>query len=504
MSPPPNEVTIPQDLLARLNQGHVVPFLGAGCSMDAGLPSASQLAQSLVDAGYGSAGDDLEDVAEAIFATGGWQAFAQALPIAEWRAIPCTDSHVVLAELCKEGLIKRILTTNWDVLIETGMVDAGEPHSPIVRAESIAASASDPVLVIKLNGDINNAVELKARRSEVDSTSWAEDWAAALFDTIVRENSLLFIGYSGASVAATKTIEKIVQADQRTCQDFIVDIRPYEELNADVRTSTFMAATNVAQERAVEGHRGEVFFRALRKAIFPFLLQRPFDEARALLDSLCHPTQMQLSELESSLEAVREVWSEGGQSTCQSFLLTTFSSYPLGGAASKYLALIPRKGEIGRLWGWLAIASWAGNLTMETEPFAAHMTVEESGLSRAIPCVFCICPDTSRRDAAAYALAEIIRLDGASPANQVIGVHFGGVGPGPQDEITEDFSAARGHRGASVARGGGTTICWCDSNDLFAQFTPNASAEEIQQSVNGRMEAVTSRSPELRGVTNAE
>src|SRR5689334_1831535 len=109
-------MTLPPALLATLNSGDLVPFLGAGVSMapPTSLPSAAALAEDLVAKGYGDEGDDLEEVAEKCWQRGGWQMFARALETEEWRALTPNVSHDVVAELAAEGLIAVVLTTNWD------------------------------------------------------------------------------------------------------------------------------------------------------------------------------------------------------------------------------------------------------------------------------------------------------------------------------------------------------------------------------------------------------
>jgi NAD-dependent SIR2 family protein deacetylase len=128
--------SIGDELTTAVIQGHVIPFLGAGASIESGLPRASELAKDLIASGVGNEGLTLEEVAEVCHKAGGWQAFARALPLEEWRGAQCNEGHRRLAEMCKEGLFAAVLTTNWDTLIENALNQAGLGYAPILRPAS--------------------------------------------------------------------------------------------------------------------------------------------------------------------------------------------------------------------------------------------------------------------------------------------------------------------------------------------------------------------------------
>ena len=223
---------VPETFLRALTQGRCAIFLGAGCSAEAPaeLPTAAGLAQQLVEKGAGHPGESLEDIAERLWRDGGWQEFARSLPLDDWRARPCNRSHEVVAELCKEGLVRSILTTNWDVLIESALAQVRQPYSLVLRANSLATEALDSVTVIKLHGCINHADLMRATRTHVENTDWIDEWARALFENVLRMHSLLFVGYSGASRAATATAARIASVEGRTMSDTVVDKNSYESM----------------------------------------------------------------------------------------------------------------------------------------------------------------------------------------------------------------------------------------------------------------------------------
>jgi len=263
---------VPQELLARLFQRKVIPLLGAGCSAPSPsrIPPAPHLAQLLIDRGAGSEGQSLEDIAEETWARGDWQGFAQLLPVDEWRARPPNIVTRVLAELCKETLVAHILTTNWDVLIESALSQVGQPFSKVVDADSLSIEPAGRVTLIKLNGCIEHPRFIKATRTQIESPDWLDAWINALFDVIVRSNSMLFAGYSGASRAATKTIARLVGAGERHAADFLIDrLRPDQIAALSESGEHFIAAINLS-----EPFTGEAtdFFTALRADVYPLLL----------------------------------------------------------------------------------------------------------------------------------------------------------------------------------------------------------------------------------------
>src|SRR5581483_927780 len=287
---------VPQELLARLFQRKVVPFLGAGCSVPepSRLPTAPQLAQALIDRGAGTAGQALEDIAEDAWARGGWAAFAQLLPVDEWRTRPPNVITRAIAELCKETLIGQILTTNWDLLIESALSHIGQPYAKVVDAQSLAIEPAGTVTVIKLNGCIDHPQFIKATRSQIEAKDWLDTWTNALFDVLVRTNSLLFGGYSGASRAATTTIATIVAAAERQAADFIVDRQTPDAISAASESGhRFIEAINLT-----EPFTGEAtdFFAELREAVYRLLVARPAACAQTMAEQVVTPTAVPAEE----------------------------------------------------------------------------------------------------------------------------------------------------------------------------------------------------------------
>ena len=276
----------------RLFQKKVVPFLGAGCSVAApsSIPSAGKLAERLAAVGAGDPEEALEDIAERLSLEGGWQAFTQLLPSGEWRARPPNEVFRVIAELCREGLVSLILTTNWDVLIEAALMQIGQPFAKVVDATSLAVEPVADVTLVKLNGCIDHPNLIKATRSQIESLDWLDAWIDALFDLAVRANSMLFAGYSGASRAATETIARLVSVDERIPEDFLVDRDDLEKIGSTESGHRFVEALNLREYTPTDA---VAFFLELREKITPLLLNEALDTCETMVEGLVAPTAVE-------------------------------------------------------------------------------------------------------------------------------------------------------------------------------------------------------------------
>jgi hypothetical protein len=482
---------VPQELLARLFQRKVIPLLGAGCSASAPsrIPSAPHLAQLLIDRGAGSEGQSLEDIAEEAWARGDWQAFAQLLPIDEWRARPPNIVTRVLAELCKETLIAQILTTNWDVLIESALSQIGQPFSKVVDADSLAIEPAGRVTLIKLNGCIEHPRFIKATRTQIQSPEWLDAWINALFDVIVRSNSMLFAGYSGASRAATTTMARLVDASERHATDFLVDrLRPDQIAESSGSGERFIAAINLAAPFTGEASD---FFTALRADVYPLLLAEPATCARSMTAELVAPTAVAEDQLISAINEIVDMFKAVGATECQRWLLSCFASFPDLEHTAPYLPLLPNASDLGKCMLFLATTRWVERL--ETSAQLDFTLVALIGdVSTRLPYGLIACHPQHRRDVAARAaVAEFAREHRETPAGAAIGVAFGGIGG--VDGAMTSFSVTRGRQTGSAARGTGATVAWIDGDALLAEFRENADDVAIKDQIRRRIDEAAAR-----------
>jgi hypothetical protein len=478
---------LPRPLLALVRQGKVTPFVGAGVSMAPPtlLPSASRLAEQLVDDGHGKAGDDLEQIAEDCWsASGDGRLFATALPIASWRIRPINVCHRVIAELAAEGLVNTILTTNWDTCLETALHEIGVPYWPIRSAEDLAVAHNADARVAKLNGCIELPLSIKARRTEVDSPDWGSEWATALVASNVLSSSLLFVGYSGASRAATRTIERIRREPHSAGLDWVVDLMPKQEAEARERSADFLAALGVNADKYLQSDAAR-FFESLREGLYPLLLSEPMKSAATLLDNLLKPVGVDPTKVVGAVGDVRQAWAALGQNGAQLLLRSAQS----GPKTSSYVPILGVADQIGRFWAWVGMVLWAGAGSLDQNRLG-HINLTLSGVSAPVRLLPVLCGPDQRRDEAGASV--VAALEGnATPSTVYVGVVMNGVGPlsGP----TSPYSVARGRARTDVARGGGVRVLtWQGAGTLFDLVSPETDPDKLAAAIR---QAVSSFAP---------
>lgn len=123
------------------------------------------------------------------------------------RKVP-TPAHHAIADLVASGIVRVILTTNFDRLLERALVDTGV--DPVVIASGEAAAGATPLVhsrctIVKLHGDYlspnlrNTASELETYEDEIES----------LLDEILDDYGLVVCGWSAEwDTALRKAFER--------------------------------------------------------------------------------------------------------------------------------------------------------------------------------------------------------------------------------------------------------------------------------------------------------
>lgn len=109
--------------------------------------------------------------------------------------VPSTAHHAI-AQLVKRGIVKVILTTNFDRLMEQALDVAGIQYQVITRPEAVAGMTPLPhadATVIKLHGDY---AELDTRNTIDELTEYPDQWTE-LLARIFADYGLLISGWSG-------------------------------------------------------------------------------------------------------------------------------------------------------------------------------------------------------------------------------------------------------------------------------------------------------------------
>lgn len=135
-----------------------------------------------------------------------------------------SPAHRAIANLVKRGLVKVIVTTNFDRLTERALEDAGVPPQVLSRPEAVAGLTPlphAPATVIKLHGDY---AELDMRNTLEELTDYPPAWDT-LLDRVFDEYGLLISGWSAdwdkalvAALQRTKTRRYPLYWDSRSSQ----------------------------------------------------------------------------------------------------------------------------------------------------------------------------------------------------------------------------------------------------------------------------------------------
>jgi hypothetical protein len=448
--------------------------------------NAPRLAEHLVDAGYGRPGATLEQVADDIYDKGGWRLFGRLLEGRGWRAKACNDAHVILAQFAKEGLIHWVLTTNWDLLVETAFNQTGVDHSVLVRAEDFETQPRDRPVLAKLHGCLTKPEYIKVTTKHMRSRKWLERWAEVLFEVVVRGNALLFVGYSGSSQAVTRTLKVLLKVEGRSGPDYLVDIRTLDQISGDKDGAGFASALQLGSGSDFDCG-GCAFFLALRDRVFPMLLVEPLRAAGTLIDELAEPTQVDPSSVRENLHDVHQAWLAAGSTIAQTALLTAFNGFGYSAHVRPYVPMRDHVAMLALWWSWLSVALWTGSVALREN---LKVEIADGG----VEFVPCVCSEGARRDATALQLQAFITDRLSVPGRRFVGVVLGGTGPVPP--ASPVLSVARGLGTPSISRGGGAEFVWMKSDELLERFERDRTAGDIQAGVRASLGSVGSSAGE--------
>lgn len=201
------------------NPGVYAVLLGSGVSRGAGLPTAWEVLERLIQQLAVASGEeapenpavwyrekfkeeaDYSTVVEALGRTPAVQRplispFLTATPAEKEEGLKQpSKAHHAIASLCTSEHLRMILTTNFDQLMEQALSEAGVDYRVIVTAEDLAAQPSyvhGNVYVVKINGDIDGD---RVRNSEADLSQYDPRWSAFLTEIFDRFG-LIVCGWS--------------------------------------------------------------------------------------------------------------------------------------------------------------------------------------------------------------------------------------------------------------------------------------------------------------------
>jgi NAD-dependent SIR2 family protein deacetylase len=276
-------------LVGRLQDGDVVPFIGAGISKTGGFPTwkehlRGQGRTAGIDPAHTEellANGEYETVIAEIEASRGRDVFTQEIRDVFSRTGQITDTTLLITDLFTD----TIITTNYDRLIEQAFdTGANNAFQVINGLNALAEPDTDRVSIIKLHGDIKTPGNCILSKNQYDQAYSNNEIDLShpipkLLEYYYKNSSLLFLG---CSLNNDRTVQVLRAVKQRVgdivIQHFVIEQAPETE-NELVDRNAFLANLGITgiwfekgQFDCVEGMlrlaRNELRYRG----IFPRLL----------------------------------------------------------------------------------------------------------------------------------------------------------------------------------------------------------------------------------------
>ena len=239
-------------LLERLADQMVVPFIGAGISVGGGFPTwANHLRQQGRTAGIQKeqietwlADGDYEEFIERIEQRNGGDAFAQEIRDVFGKLGSIQDITLVISELFKDTHYDRLLEQVYD----TG---ADSPVQVINGVTAMEVPLADKVTIIKMHGDFKDPARCILSKAQYDQAYGEEQLdmdrpIPKMLRYHYSNNSLLFIGCSLKSDRTLHVFQatKAKAGDKLFPQHFAIEQAP-EQLDALIERNRELAALGI-------------------------------------------------------------------------------------------------------------------------------------------------------------------------------------------------------------------------------------------------------------------
>lgn len=194
-------MTIPEELVERLQRGEVVLFIGAGISRNAGLPGWVELIgplSKLTGGGWPAREADINTEHLLTMARYYENKFGRNALIRflqdklDTTTVPPSSIHYAVSLLP----VKTLFTTNFDDLLERGFQALQIPHQCIVREPELAYWREDQVQIIKLCGDLSRPESIQITRADFNTYLETHSRLIESLRTTLETRTALFLGYS--------------------------------------------------------------------------------------------------------------------------------------------------------------------------------------------------------------------------------------------------------------------------------------------------------------------
>jgi hypothetical protein len=225
---------IPLELIEQTKKGNVVLFCGAGISMGpGGLPSGWQLTQELAERAGGrrhGLGDvsrmGLPEVAQDYELKLGHQSLIQYVinRIDDPKYSPLR-THQIIAALP----FNKVITTNWDNLLEEALRQARQPFVKVVRDPDIAFADEEKVLLIKLHGSIEQKDTIVITGDDYYDVFYRLPEIAKVVGAYFATRTILFLGFGLADEDFKRLYHEVVRhLGRHVRRAYAVQLRPRE------------------------------------------------------------------------------------------------------------------------------------------------------------------------------------------------------------------------------------------------------------------------------------
>lgn len=352
-------MALPDDVINAFYERRGVLFISAGCSISSGLPSAAELARTAIVAAhagnavslevfcqdtFGSPSPTLDEVAEYfLIRDGNLSSFAELIPFQHW-SVPPNGVHKGVVRLAVEGFVDKVLTTNWDMLLETACHVMACSHIPLRSAGDLALPRNVDLSIYKIHGCKTMTTTLIAATSQLESGSAEYLWSDPQVVAAFQGSLVAFLGYSGSIPRISGSMARVAQWSQQTgIRHYAVDTKAWEEFrNA---APEFVAAAGLDEGRFLSSGAVEFVEELVHRLVRRLVLEIAIDEAPRQFREVAALTQ-EPDQLFASPDDFIDATANG--EIADELMRTITRQF------ERYPSITAHKRILGRLFAWVA------------------------------------------------------------------------------------------------------------------------------------------------------
>jgi hypothetical protein len=183
---------IPLYLIEEITKGNCVLFVGAGLSIQSGLPTWTELVKPLAQELGISLETDYPRIAQYYENQMGRQSLVSKIQAAIQKPVSPSEAHQLIARLP----FQVIFTTNYDSLLERALSSAGRSFNVTLSDEGAAYWSADKVQVVKIHGSIDVPTTLVVTADDYSTYFRTHPLISNVLKTQLATKTFLFLGYS--------------------------------------------------------------------------------------------------------------------------------------------------------------------------------------------------------------------------------------------------------------------------------------------------------------------